>query len=64
MPFLAQAEAGNVRLARGPWCSDWIDEIVAVPMGAHDDQWDSAAGAFRALTSMGQYDKPGAARYA
>ena len=64
MPFMAQAEAGNVRLVRGPWVSDWLDEIVAVPNGAHDDQWDSAAGAFRALTSAMQYAKPGAAAYA
>lgn len=49
MPFIAQAEAGNVRLAAGPWCSDWLDEITSVPQGAHDDQWDSAAGAFNAL---------------
>ena len=49
MPFFAQAEAGNVRLVRGPWCSAWLDEIAAFPMGAHDDQVDSASSAFSAL---------------
>jgi len=50
-PFLAQAEGGNVRIMPGEWTTDWLDEMVSVPMGSHDDQWDSAAGAFRCLTA-------------
>ncbi len=53
MPFLAQAEAGNVRLVRGSWVADWLDEVAAFPLGGHDDQVDSAAGAFAALTNEG-----------
>jgi len=46
LPFLAQAEAGNVRLVRGAWNSEWLDEIAAFPLGLHDDQVDSASLAF------------------
>jgi len=52
MPFLAQAEAQNVKLVRGAWNSAWLDEITAVPNAAHDDQWDSAAAAFQAVVSL------------
>lgn len=51
-PFLAQAEAGNVRLVNGPWVRDWLDEITMVPNSSHDDQFDSAAGAFLVLARM------------
>ncbi len=49
MPWMAQAEAGNVKLVKGAWCAEWLDEICAFPMGAHDDQVDSVSGAFAAL---------------
>jgi len=52
MPFIAQAQAGNVQLVKGAWNSAWIDEITSVPVSAHDDQWDSAAGAFNGLTQL------------
>jgi predicted phage terminase large subunit-like protein len=50
MPFLSQAEAGNVCLVRGPWTEDWLDEFAAFPHGEHDDQVDSATLAFNQLT--------------
>jgi predicted phage terminase large subunit-like protein len=50
IPFINQAEAGNVKLVRGDWNGEWLDEISAVPISAHDDQWDSAALAFSELT--------------
>lgn len=46
MPLLAQAEGGNVRLVLGGWNADWLDEVAAMPLGAHDDQVDSASLAF------------------
>lgn len=49
MPFLSQAEAGNVRLVRGPWNREWLREITGIPYTKHDDQLDSAAGAFHSL---------------
>lgn len=53
MPFIGQAESGYVRLVRGAWNSDWLDEITRVPQSRHDDQWDSAAGAFALLAAKG-----------
>lgn len=49
MPFLSQAQAGNVKLVRGGWCSDLLDELAAFPVGSHDDQVDATALAFNAL---------------
>lgn len=51
MPFLAQAEVGNVKLVRGEWCPAWLDELASLPNGAHDDQSDSVALGFQYLTS-------------
>lgn len=45
-PFAAQAEAGNVMLLRGSWNTAWLDELCVFPSGLHDDQVDSASGAF------------------
>jgi predicted phage terminase large subunit-like protein len=53
MPLWDQAKAGNVRLVRGGWNQAWLDEVCSVPNAGHDDQWDSAGGAFMALTSGG-----------
>ena len=46
MPFLAQAEAGNVCLAPGDWNQTFLDEITTAPESPHDDQADAAAVAF------------------
>lgn len=43
----AQAEAGNVKLVRGPWNEAFLTELAAFPNGANDDQVDAASGAFR-----------------
>ena len=50
-PFAAQAEAGNVRLVRGPWNGVYIEELCAIPNGPYRDQADATAGAFNRLTS-------------
>jgi predicted phage terminase large subunit-like protein len=53
-PFAAAAANGNVRLVRAPWLSDWLDEFSSFPESAnHDDQVDSAVGAFTFLTGLG-----------
>lgn len=49
-PVSAQAEAGNVKLVRGPWVEDFLDEVCVFPNGAHDDQVDALSGAFAELT--------------
>lgn len=54
MPFLAQAQAGNVRIVRGPWNSAYLDELTAFPIGGHDDQMDATSAAFARITAGGQ----------
>lgn len=51
MPWLAQAQAGNVYLLRGPWLADFLDEVAAFPIGQHDDMVDAMSGAFGKLTT-------------
>jgi predicted phage terminase large subunit-like protein len=47
-PLSAAAQAGNVKIVRGPWVSAFLDEIHAFPTdGVHDDQVDAAAGGQR-----------------
>jgi predicted phage terminase large subunit-like protein len=52
-PFAVQAEAGNVHIKAGPWVSPWLNELCVAPFGKHDDQADSAAGAFNELALKG-----------
>lgn len=48
--FSAQAEAGNVRVVRGPWNERWLSELENFPPETgHDDDADSTAQAFNAL---------------
>lgn len=51
MPWLAQAQAGNVKLVRGDWNAELLDEVAAFPIGAHDDQCDAISGAFAKLAA-------------
>ena len=49
-PFAAQCQSGNVSVVRAPWNAPWFDELeVAFAGGSHDDQADSASGAFAEL---------------
>ena len=48
-PFAAQAEGGNVRIVKGPWNRDYIDEHCGFPFGRNDDQVDGSSGAFNKL---------------
>jgi len=52
-PFAAQAEGGNVKLVRGDWNGDYIEELCAVPTGRYRDQADATAGAFNELSRTG-----------
>jgi predicted phage terminase large subunit-like protein len=45
----SQAEAGNVKLVRGPWNEAFLNELENFPGGRHDDQVDAASGAFNML---------------
>ena len=53
-PFAAAAANGNVRVMRASWLSDWLDEFSSFPEACdHDDQVDSATGAFSYLAGLG-----------
>jgi predicted phage terminase large subunit-like protein len=42
-----------VKLVRGNWISDFLDEAASFPNGAHDDQIDAISGAFQMMSSPG-----------
>lgn len=48
-PFSAQAEAGNIKIVRGPWNDEFLDELTIFPFGKNDDFVDAAADAFNEL---------------
>jgi len=48
-PVSSAAESQNVKLVRGPWISDLLDELEIFPQGSHDDQVDAVSGAFAVL---------------
>jgi predicted phage terminase large subunit-like protein len=50
-PLASQAQAGNVKLIRGPWNEAFLSEAENFPEGIHDDQIDAAADAFDELTN-------------
>lgn len=52
-PMAAQAQAKNVKLVAGAWNSEYLDELVRFPTGAHDDQVDASSGAFNKLLTPG-----------
>ena len=45
-PFAAQVNVGNVKMLRGDWNKDFIDELRNFPNGKHDDQVDAGSDAF------------------
>lgn len=53
-PFAAAVANGNVRVVRGQWLTEWFDEFSSFPEACdHDDQVDSAVGAFSFLAGLG-----------
>jgi predicted phage terminase large subunit-like protein len=49
-PVSSQVNAGNVKLLKGDWNRDFIEELRQFPQGKHDDQVDPLADAFEELT--------------
>jgi predicted phage terminase large subunit-like protein len=50
-PFAAQWYAGNVKIVRAAWYTDYVSELEVFPNpSAHDDQVDASTGAFEDLT--------------
>lgn len=56
MAFASQAGAGNVRIVRGAWNRDWIDEACVFTGldGGKDDQMDATTLAFNKLALVRQ----------
>lgn len=54
-PASAQAEAGNVKLVRGPWNIEFLDEVCSFPNAQHDDQVDAFADALNELALGSSY---------
>jgi predicted phage terminase large subunit-like protein len=48
LPLAARAEQGLLRIVRGAWVDDWIDEATRFPHAAHDDYVDAATLAYAA----------------
>lgn len=48
-PVRAQAEAGNLRIVRGPWNATFISELCGFPTAKHDDQVDALSCAFNSV---------------
>jgi len=53
-PASAYAEAGNIRLVRGAWIGEFLDELEVFPNGAHDDQVDAFSGGFEKCMQVGR----------
>lgn len=49
--FASQAEAGNVKLVRGPWNDTYLEELCTFPRGEFSDQVDASSRAFARLIS-------------
>jgi len=45
-PVSAAAEAGLIKLVRGPWLNALLDELEAFPYSNHKDQVDALSGAY------------------
>jgi predicted phage terminase large subunit-like protein len=50
-PFAAQAQAGNVFIARGPWADAYLSELESFPAGRVRDQVDATSRAYASLIS-------------
>ncbi len=61
-PFAAQAEAGNVKILRGLWNEDYLDELCMFPFGKFKDQVDASSRAFSELIPNRALAIPGAPR--
>lgn len=55
-PFSSQVNAGNVKLLRGDWNADFIEELRQFPNGKHDDQVDAVSDAFEELAGHGNIE--------
>lgn len=55
LPMSSAAQAGNIKLVRGKWNNDFVDELEQAgpdeKLYDHDDQWDASSSAFNYLAA-------------
>lgn len=51
-PVSAQSEAGNLKIVRGLWNQEFLNELENFPDGKHDDQVDALSGAFAMILEI------------
>jgi predicted phage terminase large subunit-like protein len=51
-PVSAQAEAGNVKIVRGPWNDEFIRALENFPVGRHDDEADALSLAHEEVSGV------------
>jgi predicted phage terminase large subunit-like protein len=51
-PYSTAAEAGRVRLVRGGWNDDYLDELASFPKGTFKDQVDASSDAFNGIIEI------------
>lgn len=56
-PLASQLQAGFVKVCKGPWNHDFIDELIMFPNPKiHDDQVDAASGAFAKVAKRARFE--------
>jgi predicted phage terminase large subunit-like protein len=55
-PVAAKAEAGHVKIVRGPWNKMFLDEAELFPYGENDDMVDAVSGGFEYLATSNPAD--------
>lgn len=53
-PAASAAEAGFFKIVKAPWNKAFLDEVVTLWTGTHDDQGDCLAGAYNKLALTGR----------
>ena len=51
-PFSSQCESNNVKIVEGKWNKPFLATLENFPEGDHDDDVDSASGAFNLLATL------------
>jgi predicted phage terminase large subunit-like protein len=48
-----RAEEGKLKLVRGPWIDEFVEELASFPVGEHDDQVDAVSVAVEMMSAGG-----------
>jgi predicted phage terminase large subunit-like protein len=51
-PFVVQVNGGNVRMLKGEWNRDYLNELLYWPNSKYKDQVDASSGAFLRLCQV------------